>query len=437
MPRVAALTVLIFGILLYVLTKLSAPPEFDFLAGPEGSTFYRDALRFKDVLERDGVRLNVIETKGSLENVRLILESDTPTAAFVDAVGAIEIAETERSGELLSGKETDDTPLQQLSSLGAIYLQPIWFFMLAETEVGGIEEMHNTRLGVGPEGSTSRLIAELLLRDVRDDIRIELVEVGGDDDVIEVNEVLEALRNGTVEAVILVGHPQTSMVDQLLRAPDIRAGEVRRAEAYALHFPYLVPILLPEGGHDLGDNIPPDDVRTIAASTELLVTPSFPPPLADLLLHATGELHGEASLFSERDAFPNPDMVSINLNSSAARYYESGPPLLRKYLPFQLATWIDRFIMVVFAFGSVAIAIFSILPRLIEMHLDRKLQVAYKRMEEIEKRFTAGGDRDKLLVELDELDESTAQTRILLRSTVSSWLEMRQSLHDIRERLGR
>ena len=74
-PRIAALSVLLFAMLLVVLTKLSAPPEFDFLAGPKDSTFYKDALRFKDILMRDGVRLNVIETKGSLDNLRLLLEA--------------------------------------------------------------------------------------------------------------------------------------------------------------------------------------------------------------------------------------------------------------------------------------------------------------------------------------------------------------------------
>ena len=436
LPRIAALSVLVFVMLLVVLTKLTAPPEFDFLAGPEDSTFYEDAMRFKEILARDGVRLNVIETRGSVENVRLLLEADSPTAAFVDAVGAIEIAEVEPSGDTDENPEAEDGPLDRLTSLGAIYLQPIWFFVLASTELGGVEEMHNARLGVGPEGSTSRLMADLFRRNLQDDVDVELVEIGGDDEIAELDEILDALRSERVEVFIAVGQPQTRIVDQLLRTPDVRAAEVRRAEAYALHFPYLVPIRLPAGGYDLGDDIPSDDVRTLAASTELVVAELFPPPLADLLLQATGEIHGDASLFTERDAFPNPDMISIDLNSSAARYYESGPPLLRKILPFQLATWLDRFFMVVVAFGSVAIAVFSILPRLVEMHLDRQLQAAYRRMEEIEKQSVAGGDNDALLAELEELDKSTSETRIYLRSTISSWLEMRQFLHDLRDRIS-
>ena len=278
LPRIAALSVLFFAILPVVFTKLSAPPEFDFLAGPKGSTFYEDAMRFQEILARDGVHLNVIETRGSVENVRLLLESDSPTAAFVDAVGAIEIAEVEQSDDTKDGPnaeespDAEENPLDRLTSLGAIYLQPIWFFVLKDADLGGIEEMHDARLGVGPEGSTSRLMADLLLRNVQDDVYVELVEIGGDDEIADVDEILDALRRDRVGAFIAVGQPQTRIVDRLLRNPDVRAAEVRRAEAYALHFPYLVPIRLPAGGYDLGDNVPSKDVCTLAASTELVVT---------------------------------------------------------------------------------------------------------------------------------------------------------------------
>jgi TRAP-type uncharacterized transport system substrate-binding protein len=435
-PRIAALTVLLFVVLLVFLTKAMVPPEFDFLAGPENSTFYRDAMRFKDILERDGVRLNVIETRGSLENLRLLSEAEEPTAAFIDAAGAIEVVERKPADDAGEDPEEVETPLDGLTSLGAIYLQPIWVFTTTDSQLNGIEELHDARLGVGPEGSTSRLIAQLLRRNVNDDVNVELVSIAGEDEVVEPEEVLGALLRGDVQAVVTSGQPQNRLVDRMLRSPEIRIANIRRAEAYALHFPYLVPVRLPEGGYDLGDNIPATDVSTLAASTELVVTELFPAPLADLLLQATSEVHGDASLFTERDAFPNPDMVSVKLSTSAVRFYESGPPLLRKYLPFQLATWIDRFIMVVVAFGSVAFAVFSIVPKLVEMHLDRQLQAAYRRMEDVEKEFHAGADPARLAEELDAVDVDTRDIRIYLRGMVSSWLEMRQFLHDLRERIS-
>lgn len=434
--RAALLAVVLFVGYLVVQTRLVAPPEFDFLAGPENSNFYRDALRFRDILARDGVRLNVIETRGSVDNVSRLLEAEGPTAAFVDAVGAIQLEQAdslEARGEAL---EADEDPLEGLTSLGAIYLQPLWFFVRPQRASLDLEDLDARRFGVGPEGSTSQLIADLIIRNAGGDAERELIEIGGEDDDVEFDEVVEALVENRVQVALVVGQTETGLVDQLMRAPGVRAAQVRRAEAYALHFNYLAPIRLPEGGHDLAENIPDEDVGTLAASTEVLVTDLFPPPLADLLLQAMTEVYGDASLFTERNAFPNPDMVSARLNSSAARYYESGPPLLRTILPFQLATWIDRFIGLVVAFGSIAFALFSIVPKLIEMHLGRKLQAAYRRMENVEKRFAAGADPGPLLAELDAIDETTSETRIILRSTISSWLEMRQFLYDLRERIA-
>ena len=434
-PRMVVLSTLAFVAVMWVLTKRLAPPEFDILAGPENTTFYQDALRFQQILARDGVRLNIIETRGSVDNASRLLEAEVPTAAFVDAVGAIQLEAADSLEAAAADSEPDEDPLDGITSLGAIYLQPIWFFVDADRESIDLEDVGARRFGVGPEGSTSRLIADLILRNAREDAEIELVEIGGADEDVEAEEVVDALRQDRVQVALVVGQPETRLVDRLLRAPGIHPAQVRRADAYALHFNYLAPIRLPEGGHDLGQNIPDEDVRTLAASTELLVTPLFPAPLADLLLQATVEVHGEASLFTERNAFPNPDMISAQLSASAARFYESGPPLLRKVLPFRLATWIDRFIGLVVAFGSIIFALFSIIPKLIEMHLGRKLQAAYRRMEDVEKRFAAGGEPGPLLAELDAIDESTSETRIILRGTISSWLEMRQLLYDLRERI--
>jgi hypothetical protein len=444
-PRIAALSALLFAAFLFFLTKMTAPPEFDFLAGPEDSTFYNDALVYREILARDGVTLNIIETKGSVENLERLREAEEPMAGFVDAVGAILLAEEaaeEASEEVPADEAGTETPDDEeasgpVTSLGAIYLQPAWLFIPAAVEMGGIESMNEMRLGVGPEGSTSRLLASLLADYVQDDVRVEMVDLTGSDKLLEADEIIDALKTGQVQAAFVVGQPQNQPVDSLLREPGLRPASFRRTEAYTLHFPYLAPIRLPEGGHDLGENLPSETVNSLAASTELLVTDLFPPPLADLLLQATGEIYGEASLFTERDAFPNPDMVSITLNTSAARYFESGPPFLRKYLPFQLATWIDRFIMVVVGFGSVAIALFSIVPRLISMHLERKLQAAFRRMEEVEKQWVAGSsDQATLLARLDEVDEETLGIRVYLRSGIGSWMETRQFLHDLRERVA-
>lgn len=232
-----------------------------------------------------------------------------------------------------------------------------------------------------------------------------------------------------------MGQPDAPLIDTLLRAPDVRAMPMERAEAFPIHFPFLKAVRLPRGGVDLRHDIPPEDLEMIAASSELLVSSMFPAPIADLMLQAATEIHGGPSLFSVKEEFPNPDMVSIPLNGSAAKYYREGPPLLHKVLPFRLATWIDRFFMVVVGFGSAAIALFSVVPRLIELSFNRKLTEAYRRIEVIEKSIHDGLDREAAIAELDALERETSDFKILLRTMIAPYMEMRQNLHDLRERV--
>lgn len=445
LPRLVFVFIVMAALILWVLTRLAASPSFTLLAGPDGSSFYEDALRFKKILARDGVQVTIQKTRGTVDNLRLLVDAEAPTAAFADALGAVRDTEDtvldgageEALAEAASSAEGGEVPsrLDQISSLGAIYMQPMWIFTRNDTSMAGLEELGGRRLGAGPPGSTSRMLAELILQQLDADLRVELVDIDGRDEKREAQEVLAALRAGEVDAAMAVGQPGNVLIQSLLRAEDMRVAAIRRAEAYALHFHFLAPVRLPEGGYDLVDNIPREEIRTLAASTELVVNADFPSPLADLLLQATAEVHGEASLFTERDVFPNPDMVSITLNASAARFYSNGPPLLRKYLPFQLATWIDRFIGLIVAFGSIAFGVFSVLPRLLEVHLERKLQAAHRTMEAIEKRHLADEDPQVLREELDALDAETGAIRILLKSSVASWLETRQVIHDLRERL--
>jgi hypothetical protein len=203
-----------------------------------------------------------------------------------------------------------------------------------------------------------------------------------------------------------------------------------------LQFPFLREVRLPEGAYDLAENIPPQDLSLLAAGTELLVSDQFPPALTDLLVAAATEIHGEPTLFSSRDEFPDPEMVSLPLNMSAELYYRDGPPALRKILPFRWATLIDRFSKVVVAFGSLAIALFGVLPKLLTGMFDRNLGNIYRSMETIEKSLAGSPDRKALLDELDELDKKSNVMKVPLKALIGPWMEQRQNLCDLRERVS-
>jgi hypothetical protein len=73
----------------------------------------------------------------------------------------------------------------------------------------------------------------------------------------------------------------------------------------------LQPVRFPEGAHDLKANIPDHDLQLLAARAQLVVSESFPPALADLLLQAASEIHRGATPFSARGEFPNPESATL------------------------------------------------------------------------------------------------------------------------------
>lgn len=435
--RTAWLFILVAVLVLFILTRSQERPSIDFLAGPVDSTFYLDAQLYKEALAVHGVDVNIIETAGTIENLQRLIEAEEPTAGFADAVQGIRDEEEEvLEEEAAPGEEAEESKLESISSLGAMYLQPLWVFLPEGTDIEDLRGLSGRRVTSGWEGSSARLLAALVMESTGIDQEVTFTEADEDHQDIDAESALAALRSGEVAALLFMGQPDAPLIDGLLRAPDVNAIPIQRAEAYALHFPFLKAVRLPEGGYDLAANIPEDDLQLVAASTELLVSNMFPAPLADLLLEASNEIHGGSSLFSGKHEFPNPDMVSIPLNLSADRYYKEGPPMLRKVLPFQWATWIDRFLMVLVGFGSAAVALFSVIPKLIELSFNRNLETVYRQIEAIEKSLNGDYDRDTVLSELDALERQSADFKILMRSMIAPYMEMRQNLHDLRERVA-
>jgi hypothetical protein len=68
--------------------------------------------------------------------------------------------------------------------------------------------------------------------------------------------------------------------------------------------------------------------------------------LSDLLLDAAREVHGRAALFQRRGEFPAPLEHDFRISPDASRYYKSGKSFLYRYLPFWLASQVNRILVV-------------------------------------------------------------------------------------------
>jgi len=75
----------------------------------------------------------------------------------------------------------------------------------------------------------------------------------------------------------------------------------------------------------------------LAVNATLVTTTDLHPALRDLLLRAADTVFSDATVLSGVDEFPKPVGSEFTLAAEASRYYEFGPPLLQRYLPFWIA----------------------------------------------------------------------------------------------------
>jgi hypothetical protein len=176
-------------------------------------------------------------------------------------------------------------------------------------------------------------------------------------------------------------------------------------------------------------------LQLLTATAQLVVTGLFPPALADLLLQAATEIHGQASPFSSQGEFPRPETAPLPLNRAAASFYTDGPSKLQRYLPFRLATWLDRFLGALVAIASAAITIFKIVPALISLPFRLRMRRGYIDLQALERAATTGADKKSLLDELTRVDRSTASISVPIHNLDIQWIELRQFVHDMRDRL--
>ncbi len=339
-----------------------APPKRITIAtgGPNGA-YYAFAKRYRDILARDGVTLEIRETNGSLENIALLESLDAGVdVAFVQGGTA--------------GHAGGDT----LTSLASLYYEPLWVFMHAATRLTSPSDVAGKRVSIGPQGSGTRALALELLKDSGIyENGLSIADLNG-------KAAATAVRNGSIDMMTLVASPESELVQDLLRADGVKLLSFARMDAYTRRHRYLSKLTLPEGAIDLAENLPPDDVGLLAPTANLVVDEDFHPALVDLLLLAAEEVHGGGGLFEQPGAFPSPRFLVFPLNDEARRYFNSGPPFLRRTLPFWAATLIDRLALMILPLIAIIIPLTRVMPPIYKWRVRRRVYKWYKALRKLE-----------------------------------------------------
>jgi TRAP transporter TAXI family solute receptor len=405
---------------LYAAVRLiqPAPPStLTIAAGPKGSSFWTSAQKYKTILARNGVTLNVLETQGSLDNLtRLENPNSKVDAGFVQ-------------GGLTKPGATHDN----LESLGSVSYVPLAVFYRGATVVSRLSELKGKRLAIGAEGSGTRVLALNLLK-------ANGIEPGGDTELLPLagDEAAKALEDGQIDAVFLTGDSaQPPTMAKLLRTSGIRFMDFAQADAYARRFPYLTEIELPMGAFDFSRNLPPRPVHMIAPTAELVARDSLHPALSDLLIEAAREVHGRANLLQRANEFPAPLVHEFRISDNAERYYKSGKSFLYRTLPFWLANIADRALVLLLPVAVLIFPALRLVPALYRWRVRSRIYRYYGALIAVERgamRVTSEDERRALVVELDYIEESLDTLKLPLAYADALYV-LREHVSFVRARL--
>ena len=384
----------------YQFVQPAPPKRIVITTGGESGAYYQFAQRYAAILARDGITLEVKASAGSLENLDR-LKADQAQVGFVQ-------------GGVVPPKEDPDAEDDSgLLSLGSLFYEPVWVFYRGERDLTRLTELRGKRIAIGQEGSGVRQLAQQLLAANEIEAGDHLVPLSG-------LTAAEELQQGRIDAAFIIASESAPVVQVLLRSPGIRLMSFAQSGAYQRRFPFLTKLTFPQGVADLVRDFPPNDIKVLAPTANLIVRDDLHPALQSLLLQAASEVHGKSGFFQDQGEFPSYKDQMLPLSPDAARYFKSGPSFLQRYLPFWLAVLVDRLIVLLLPVVALLIPLLKVAPAIYTWRVRSKVFRCYGELKFLEDDLKNHFDRARLAEyrsRLDALEDEAVQLHVPLGFT--------------------
>ena len=403
-----------FGAGVFIVESL--PPRTVLMAtGAEGGANYEIGTRYREILAKEGVKLQLLPTSGSLENLRRLRDPRSRVS-----IGFIQGGTTTRK----------DAP--ELESLGTIFFEPLWLFR--RSEIGdGIQGLRGRRLSIGPEGSGGRALALKIIE------RTKIDSIVGELSAFAPKVVAEKLIAGDIDAAFIVTAWESPVVQSLLNTKGIELSSAQHADAFVAIYPFLHKLVLPAGVVDLLMNRPPTDVVLLAPKASLAVRADLHPALQYLLLNAAVQVHSQPGIFQKAGQFPAAESIDLPLSEEAQRFYKNGRPFLQGYLPFWIATLVEKVLVVMIPLAVLLYPVFRFLPQSYDWIMQLRIRRLYDEIRSIESEMEAQGteiNASALNAKLDLIDQRANHLQ-LPTVYASSLYTLRSHIDLVRTRLSK
>jgi TRAP-type uncharacterized transport system substrate-binding protein len=367
---------------------IPAPPaKITIATGVKGTTFDYFGQRYRARFARAGVRVDLRQTAGALENLRLLQ----------DPKSGVDIA-------FVTGGAGDGEEAPDLLSAGAAYPSPSWLFYSSSENFDSLPQLKGKRIAVGPDGSGARQTAERILSKANvNSSTATFLPLAGDD-------AAAALNDGRADAAYITSGSDAPAVATLLRNPRVRLMDFSSsAEALIRIFPDVMKVVLPKGAVELDPPNPPNDIVLIQIPGKVLFRENLHPAIVQLLAKTMKEEHDRAGLFQRLGDYPTSADAEYPMSQIAVDYYKNGPPFLQGYLPLRMTVYAQRAIAFLVASLAIIFPVFGFAPRIYEWFVHEHVRKLYRRLRLVDQALQhhpTASQRQSLESELAEIDRA-------------------------------
>lgn len=314
---------LIFAVVGFIAIKPFPTEQTNLAIGQQGSMSAQLGNDFTKYFKKNGLTLNIQNTTGLEAGLNQLHDPNSKiNASFVT------------SG---TSKQSDHT---ELMSLGSVQIAPLWFFYRGSTVVTDdpFEYYKDKKIAVGAEGTiTNKLFNRML----------ELNTASTGDQINHLKlphaQAAQQLIDGEIEAMFIVDGYSSTVIQSLLKDPNIKLMTFPLADAYVRKLPFLQKVTVPRASLDIKQIRPIQDIVLLASSVNLLVDIDMHPAVQWAFLMAAQESNLKSvDFFNASASYPKYQDKSFTLSEVANRYYTSGIPSLFTYVPIWFGALIDN-----------------------------------------------------------------------------------------------
>jgi TRAP transporter TAXI family solute receptor len=358
------------------------PPRRIVLAtGQAGGAYDAFGREYQKRLAREGLRVDLRPSAGSIENLELLLG------------GAVDVAFVQGGTYPLVSD-----PQGLLRGMAAVYREPLWVFYRGAALDDGLGGLAGRPIAVGTPRSGTEAVARAMLG------ALGLPATGPNLLTLPSAEARARLEAGTVDAAFFVSSYRDVNVAALLRRGDVQLLGFRRDAAFENNFRYLSQVRISEGALDLAANLPREPITLLAPAALLACRETLHPRAVEQVLEVARAVHGPGSLLDPPGRFPSREVVDLPLHEAADSYLARGESFLSSVLPYWALRWVIYLRLLLLPLVAVWVPLFRILPWLLRRRGDRILEQHYAQMRDVEAAIAEAADAQALRDGIRRLD---------------------------------